>query len=55
MLQYRYKNFRGKKMQIIFIGGGNMAEAIFSKIDSKNQELIVIQRNIFHFKLNLKF
>lgn len=46
MLQYRYKNFRGKKMQIIFIGGGNMAEAIFSKIDSKNQELIVIQRNM---------
>ena len=33
-------------MQIIFIGGGNMAEAIFSKIDSKNQEIIVVQRNM---------
>ena len=31
-------------MQIIFIGGGNMSEAIFSKIG--NQEIIVVQRNM---------
>lgn len=31
-------------MKIIFIGGGNMAEAIFSKLNSNN--IIVIQRNL---------
>lgn len=31
-------------MRIIFIGGGNMAEAIFSKLT--NHEIIVIQRNL---------
>lgn len=33
-------------MQIIFIGGGNMAEAIFSKLENIQREIIVVQRNM---------
>lgn len=32
-------------MQIIFIGGGNMAEAIFAKLEILNIDIIVVQRN----------
>jgi pyrroline-5-carboxylate reductase len=33
-------------MQIIFIGGGNIAEAIFSKLEKLNLDIIVVQKNI---------
>ena len=33
-------------MQIIFIGGGNIAEAIFSKLKDTKEEIIVVQRNL---------
>ncbi|MCE3269332.1 MAG: hypothetical protein K0R49_1584, partial [Burkholderiales bacterium] len=41
-------------MKIIFIGGGNMAEAIFSKLNDSN--IIVIQRNLSKLeKLKLQY
>ena len=33
-------------MQIIFIGGGNMAEAIFAKLEKLTTDIVVVQRNI---------
>lgn len=33
-------------MQLIFIGGGNMAEAIFSKLENLKNDIVVVQRNI---------
>ena len=33
-------------MQIIFIGGGNMAEAIFAKLEQLKLDIIVVQRNM---------
>jgi pyrroline-5-carboxylate reductase len=38
------------KTRLIFIGGGNMAEAIFAKLPQEIYEIIVIQRN--YTKLN---